>query len=526
MATHKRQSLVFLISGLLLLCIIFGLKLTSPARADVGVQPILPGGSNIEPDGQTPIVMAAEVITMNVRLATKADNAIVQLIPEAYGLQFKPVWYKLVAEVQAEFTMHNPTAGNITLTTWFPLASSLGNVSWELNPDEIVPRIASFNVQIDGSPLDYATVELPDPQGADKPLLPWASFPVSFPVGTNTSIHVSYLLPLPRAVKGTELALKYIFQTGAGWAGPIGKAELIIHLPYPAVRLVETLVRVDPANPSVPYEMSDLTGQNYYLVGPDDYQVRWTWINFEPTPQDDFFAWLVDPDLRQGLEDAWGPGAADQENGQAELTLASRYRNIAIKAYNIPSIFYDGYWEMCQAAYMIAEYLMHDHPAPYIGLASIELAGVIWDPIALSDMIPQVQNQSDIARELAQAHPEWANEGDLTIGMVEDALSIYSANVAITAQIYATDTAGVNQTEAATLVIPPSMTPFPKPSLTLTVIPSASPKPFTTTPAPTPSSETKMQLDGVQIVVIIVAAAITIVAIAAFMVLRHIRGKV
>jgi len=87
MATHKRQSLVFLISGLLLLCIIFGLKLTSPSRASEGIRPILPGGSNIVPAEDTSIWMESEVITMNVRTATKADNAIVDLKPEAYGFQ-------------------------------------------------------------------------------------------------------------------------------------------------------------------------------------------------------------------------------------------------------------------------------------------------------------------------------------------------------------------------------------------------------------------------------------------------------
>ena len=526
MVTHKRQSLVFFISALLLLSIILGLKLTSPARADVGVRPILPAGSNIVPAEETPIQMATEVVTMNVRLATEADNAIVQLNPEAYGLQLHPVWYTLVAEVQAEFTMYNPTTGDISLTTLFPLASSLGSVSWELNPDEIVPRITSFKVQVDGKPLDYTLIELPNPQGADKPLLPWASFPVSFPAGTNTSIHVSYLFPLTRAVKGTELALNYTFQSGAGWAGPIGKAELTLHLPYPYARLEETIVRVDPSHLDLPYHISYPIGQDYSFGDPDEYKVHWSWGNFEPTPQDDFFAWLIDPELWQGLQDAWMSIAADQENGQAWLTIASRCRNVAIKAYNVPSIFYDVYFEMCFAAYDTAEYLLPDHPAPYIGLASMSLAAAIWDPIDLADMIHQVQDQLETAKELEQAHPEWANEGDLTTSMVEDGLSIYFANVTATAEIYASGTAAVKQTEAATLREIPSVTPTTEPRLTLTVMPSASPEPSTSTPAPTLSSETRMQLDGVQIVVIIAAAAFTIVAIAGFVVLGRIRRKI
>ena len=39
-------------------------------------------------------------------------------------------------------------------------------------------------------------------------------------------LHVSYVLPLLPLPKWYALALYYIFQTGAGWAGPIGQAEL------------------------------------------------------------------------------------------------------------------------------------------------------------------------------------------------------------------------------------------------------------------------------------------------------------
>ncbi len=256
MVNLQRHSLILMMGGILLVFILFGLLIPSPVQADVGVRPILPGGSNIQPEGETPIQMSAEIVTMNVRSATEADNVIIQLNPEAYGLQFQPVWYAFVAEVQADFTMHNPTSDGVSLTAWFPLASALESVSWELNPDEIVPRIASFHVAVDGDPIDYSVSELPNPKGADKPLLPWASFPVSFSAGGETMIQVSYLLPLQSSVKGSELALYYIFQTGAGWAGPIGRAELILNLPYPASAETARLVRKSPGNLSLPYFVS------------------------------------------------------------------------------------------------------------------------------------------------------------------------------------------------------------------------------------------------------------------------------
>src|SRR3990170_1530987 len=107
MKVLPRNSLVLVASCLVLLSTAVSLLAASPARADVGVRPILPGGSSLKPEEQTPIQMAAETIVMNVRPATEADNAAVELNPEAYGLQFQPVWFSAIAEVEADFTMQN-----------------------------------------------------------------------------------------------------------------------------------------------------------------------------------------------------------------------------------------------------------------------------------------------------------------------------------------------------------------------------------------------------------------------------------
>ncbi len=225
---HPIATLILILGA----CLWFGAWAVRPARGDVGVQPVLPGGSNIKPEATTPIQMAAGVVVMDVRLATETDNAIVELSAQAYGLPPQAIWFPAVAEVRADFRMRNPTDAAQSLTVWFPLASALDTVDWELNPEETVPRIASFRVRIDGKPLDYAVSELPNPKGADKPPLSWASFAVNFPACRETLIQVSYLLPLQPAVKAREMALYYIFQTGAGWAGAIGQAELILRDNY------------------------------------------------------------------------------------------------------------------------------------------------------------------------------------------------------------------------------------------------------------------------------------------------------
>lgn len=55
-----RQSLVLPICGLVMGSFLLILMVVSPVVADMGVQPILPGGSNIQPEGETAIQMASE----------------------------------------------------------------------------------------------------------------------------------------------------------------------------------------------------------------------------------------------------------------------------------------------------------------------------------------------------------------------------------------------------------------------------------------------------------------------------------
>jgi hypothetical protein len=509
-----------LVTKLLLAGIFLILLIPSPAQADVGVHPVLPGGSNIQPEGDTPIQMAAEVVTMNVRSATQADNTIIQLNPEAYGLQFQPVWYPVVAEVTAVFTMTNPTSTAVSLPAWFPLASSLDRVSWELNPDEIVPRIARFQVAVDGIPLEYTIIELPNPKGTDKPALPWASFPVTFSAGKDTHILISYLLPLTQAVKGRELALYYIFQTGAGWAGPIGHAELILNLPYPASQ--ETLARIPSNSLGLPYSMSDPR-----VVIPFDgvtvgNQARWMWTNFEPTSQEDFSIWLMDPVVWQDLSVARSAVQAAPQDGQAWLSLANIYRLLSVRSYNFPSIFSASHLTLGLEAYQKAIELLPDHPAPHTGLAMLTLAPYMSLTNAPLEVIQSIQTELQIARDLETAHPELAEEAGISSWLLEDSLSIYFDNVTATAASPAKSTASTKQTDAATLRLTPSPTSTPQPSLTPTTIPSPTLKPLS------PTSTVALEPVGVPAaglsLVIPVAAGVVILILVGFLVLGRRRG--
>jgi hypothetical protein len=519
----KRKSIVLLTFGGVLFITLLGLAITSPARADVGVRPILPGGSNIQPEDETPVQMAGEVVTIDVRPATEADNAIIQLNPNAYGLQIQPVWFPMVAEVQADFTMHNPSNEDVSLTAWFPLASALENLNWELNPDETVPRIASFHVMVDGQPIAYSVSELPNPKGSDKPLLPWASFPVAFPIGHDTIIQVSYLLPLQTSVKGSELALYYIFQTGAGWAGPIGTAELILNLPYPASS--ETLTRMDPGILDLPYFNSNPRA-NLPLDGViEGNQVHWTWTNFEPTPQDDFSIWLVDPGMYQQLQAARATVEADSNNGQAWLDLASIYRILATKAWNYPSIFAASYLTPALEAYQKAAELLPQHPEPQVGLAMLSLAPYMTDTNAPAEVMGAVQEHLRIARELEAAHPNLAEQSTISSWMLDDSMSMYFDHITATAVSGATSTGWARETEAATLLVIPSNTPSPHPSLSATMLPSRTPEPLPLTPTAPAVLQPADKAESTLPTGVILVVEIIIFSIVGFIVYRRLLRK-
>ncbi len=308
-------------------------------------------------------------------------------------------------------------------------------------------------------PVEFTVSELPNPKGADKPPLPWASFPVTFPAGKKTLIRVRYTVPLQTAVKGKELALYYIFQTGAGWAGPIGDAELVVNLPYPASEA--TLAVASPGSLRLPYGGANALPAIPAGVILEGNQARWTWKNFEPGAQDDFAAWLMDINEWQKLEAAKVRVQAQPEDGQAWLELAGIYRSLATGGWNSPSIFSQSYLQPGLGAYRKAAELLPEHPAPHAGLALLTLAPFMKDKNAPPQVMQTVQDELSIARELEAKNPALAEGTGISSLMVEDVLDIYAYNSATAtaeAAPFVTPMASETATPSALLTPPPSAT--------------------------------------------------------------------
>lgn len=446
MEIPPRRILYRLLRILIAACAMIVYLLPSAVQADVGIQPILPGGSSIKPDAQTPVQMSAEVVSISVRQATEADNELVRLNPKWYGYDTRQVWFVGVAEVAAKFTMKNPTETAVTQTVWFPLASALDNAEWNADlPGEIAPRIEQFQVSVDGKSVDYSVTDLPNPKGADKPPLPWASFEVTFPGATETIIRVSYTMPLQSSVKGHEMALYYIFQTGAGWAGPIGEAELILNLPYPASK--ETMAGMRNALRLPPYYLpkpGEMPGSPTY----NGNQVRWVWRDFEPGPEDDFAVWLIWPSMWKKIETARATVAADPLNGLAWLELAYVYHSLSLSWTHARLLFSDQYLQPCIDAYRKAAELLPEHPAPRVALAFFTIEPYLANHNAPEDVIQYAQRELATAQELDRRDPALMKGAMMSIDDLQMTLSDYFINEA-TATVNAAALADYLTTETA-----------------------------------------------------------------------------
>jgi hypothetical protein len=319
--------------------------------------------------------------------------------------------------------------------------------------------------------------------------------------------------------------LYYIFQTGAGWAGPIGQAELILNMPYPAS--AETLAGMPPGSLNLPYFISETQAGIPSGGVLEGNQARWTWVDLEPGPEDDFSIWLIDLGKWQELDTARAAVQANLKDGQAWLDLASIYRSLSTTSYNIPSIFSTSYMPLGIEAYRKAADLLPEHPAPHAGLALLTLAPYMTDKNAPLEVIQSVQDEFNLARELEAKHPSLAEEAGISSSMVEESLNTYFYNNATaTAEWAAWSTDWAKETDDAALLETPSATPTQELTLTSTPIPSTTPQPPPTAVPPTPTvKQPGMMTSSGQSLFIIVAAGVVLLAIVGYLALKRMQWR-
>ena len=183
--------------------IVFSLLMSIPNRsayADVAPPETVPG-SNINPESEsTQVRMVAESVTLTISEDLTDENG-------------------AVAETRAVFTMRNLGTVEESMAVRFPLSFLYADLGG-------FPEIESIVVKVDGKTASTKREIQPFKNSE----IPWAVFDLTFPPGQDVLIEVVY------NVDGYGYypyqAFKYILETGAGWNGTIGSAEIIVRLPY------------------------------------------------------------------------------------------------------------------------------------------------------------------------------------------------------------------------------------------------------------------------------------------------------
>lgn len=285
----------------LALVVVIGLAPRQDVKADIGWPPIYPSGSSVgvTPGEENMVRMVSEVVNLVVE---EHEGK-----PPVDSGDAPAAWMRGL--VEAEFLMRNLGQDSQTFDVWFPLAASVhyeGMLTYQ--PEN---TLQDFQVWVDGQPVAFDKVKAPDlfnPQMEST----WARFKLTFPTGTDVIVRVVYTVyPSGRRPFGS---FEYILQTGAGWYGTIGQADVKITLPDTI-----TPENVSLAGRSV--EGLPIAPQPAGFVIVDN-TINWHFTDLEPTAQDNIFVDVLEPKAYHDLLAARVQSAANPTSVNAQLALA------------------------------------------------------------------------------------------------------------------------------------------------------------------------------------------------------------
>ncbi|MGD0612233.1 MAG: hypothetical protein ABSB41_12035 [Anaerolineales bacterium] len=283
---------VVLLMGLILLMLVPHRQ----AKADAA-PPMNPAGGNVSPEGGTRVEMAAEQVTIDFRSST--DDS---------------------AKVTAWFLFHNTGNADEHLKVRFPLngderVNALGQTYY--------PMIQDLTALIDGQLLPTQVVQETDSNAAQfflgySNVMYWSEFEVDFPVGKDVKLVVKYTLQ-PTA-EACYADVNYILATGAGWKGPIGKADVVLRFPY----ILNMYNLPDFNDYSVNTYLSSYAQSAGYTAVIEN-ELWFHYGNLEPTNQDNIRVSIIQPHLWQAVVERRSQVIASPDDASAWLALARAY---------------------------------------------------------------------------------------------------------------------------------------------------------------------------------------------------------
>ncbi|MCC7118898.1 MAG: hypothetical protein IT310_10275 [Anaerolineales bacterium] len=445
---------VFHLFVLLLFLLVFS---TSSVRADVA-PPENPPGSNLDPgSASTQVRMVAETVTLTVS-PDPADKE------------------NAIAKTEAVFTMRNLGAVEEKMNARFPLSFFNGNSDGFGN----FPEIASIAVKVNGKAVSTRR----EMQSAfdsefsydERDEIPWAVFEVTFPPNQDVLIEVVY------NVNGYGYypyeAFNYVLETGAGWNGTIGSAEIILRLPYEA----------NPKNVVMEDAETGYGGSTSGGVFSGN-EVRWTFTDFEPTYANNLQFVALTPSLWESVLAETENVTRNPKDGEAWGRLGKTYKEIIRmpKGYLRPDSAAVEMFGLSKDAYEKCLALLPNDSLWHYGYADLLWTRYYWE------IRPSQKNDSEGILPTVLAHLQTALELDPNNQPAKDLLLEISYSVPEAVQQNADESftlLGLTATplpptpwpEQPTLTFVPSETPPPTATLTTGVLPSNTPTPPASTP--------------------------------------------
>lgn len=268
-----------------------------PARADVA-PPDFPPGTNPQPGSEiTQVRMMSETVMLDVREGTAQASG-----TNCYNRSLPPETRPARAKVEAAFQMRNLGSAAERMAVRFPLSF------WndQSNGYNEFPEITDLKVEVDGQPVATTNTSVGDS------LIPWATFDVVFPPGRDVQLKVFYTAD--GACADSFIAFRYVLETGAGWKDTIGRADLIVRLPYDVNAMnTSTFTGFSQTSPG-----ATISGR----------ELRWHYENLEPTRDNNLEVSLVWPNIWQQIL-AMQQDVQDHPNdGEAWGRLGKAYKEI------------------------------------------------------------------------------------------------------------------------------------------------------------------------------------------------------
>jgi hypothetical protein len=270
---------------------------TISAHADAAPPEAPPGTTLLPGESITQVRMVAEVVTLTI--SKHPSN------PQ-----------QAIAKTEAVFTMRNLGTTEEKMAVRFPLSFFNGNSDGYGG----FPEIASISVKVDGKSVStrrevqpFTSSEYSYPEREE---IPWAVFDVTFPPNQDVILEVVY------NVDGFGYypyeAFKYILETGAGWNGTIGSAEVIVRLPYEASE-----------------QNLDLAGQAGHGESTSGgvrsgNEIRWAFTDLEPTYLDNIQIVVVTPSLWEKVLSEKSNVEKNPNDGEAWGRLAKAYKEVTM----------------------------------------------------------------------------------------------------------------------------------------------------------------------------------------------------